>query len=180
MPSKPARKKLRELMGVSSLIQQLSAMVVVIEKGHHRGGIRMTEVKSMKSQYRGGGVKGEKKRVAGYIRVKEDIIQETGIALEAMRLREWIFRHPDWKCIGIYADQQPGWEGFNKMVEDCHGEKPIAIVVIRSMRRFEEPDRIKELKCPVYIEDAGIFTTDDLWPEYLKAVRVSSRHLSRL
>ena len=77
----------------------------------------MTEVKSLKSQYRGGGVKGEKKRVAGYIRVKEDIIQETGIALEAMRVREWIFRHPDWKCIGIYADQQPGGKGSTKWLK---------------------------------------------------------------
>ena len=135
----------------------------------------MTEVKSLKSQYRGGGVKGEKKRVAGYIRVKEDIIQETGIALEAMRLREWITSHPDWECAGVYADQQPCWKGFNTMVADCSGEKPIQMVVIRSMRRFEEPERIKELPCPVFVEEAGIFTTDDLWPEYLKAVRVSKQ-----
>ena len=105
--------------------------------------------------------------------MKQDIIQETGIALEALRLREWIFRHPDWKCAGVYVDQQPRWEAFNQLARDCRRENPVEMIVLRSMRRFEDPERIKELPCPVFVEEAGIFTTDELWPEYLKALRIS-------
>ena len=117
------------------------------------------------------------KRVAVYVRVSTDNIQQTSsYELQKNYYEDMVSRHENWTLIGIYADE--GISGtslnkrdeFNRMIEDCKAGK-IDMIITKSVSRFARNivdcvtivRMLKSLRPPVgvFFETEHIFTLKD-------------------
>ena len=81
-------------------------------------------------------------RVAAYVRVSTDTIQQTtSYVLQKRHYEEYVAKHPKWTLVGIYADE--GISGtstarrteLNRMLTDCRSGK-IDLVITKSVSRL--------------------------------------------
>ena len=117
------------------------------------------------------------KRVAVYVRVSTDSVQQTtSYELQKNYYERSIQQHPNWELVEIYADE--GISGtslkhrdrFIQMINDCR-EGKIDLILVKSVSRFSrnvvdcitEVRALAALKKPVgvYFESEGIYTLDE-------------------
>ena len=117
------------------------------------------------------------KRVAVYVRVSTDNIQQTSsYELQKNYYEDMVSRHENWTLVGIYPDE--GISGtslnkrdeFNRMIEDCKAGK-IDMIITKSVSRFARNivdcvtivRMLKSLRPPVgvFFETEHIFTLKD-------------------
>lgn len=117
------------------------------------------------------------KRVAVYVRVSTDNIQQTSsYELQKNYYEDMVSRHENWTLVSIYADE--GISGtslnkrdeFNRMIEDCKAGK-IDMIITKSVSRFARNivdcvtivRMLKSLRPPVgvFFETEHIFTLKD-------------------
>ncbi len=80
--------------------------------------------------------------VAVYVRVStEDPRQTSSYELQKNHYQDVVNKHPDWKLVGIYADEGISGtslqhrEAFLQMIRDCHDGK-INLIITKSVSRF--------------------------------------------
>ena len=85
---------------------------------------------------------GGKKKVAAYVRVSTDSVQqETSLVLQKEYYESSIKNNPEYEFVGIYADEGVSGtstdkrKGFLKMMEDCKSGK-IDLILVKSISRF--------------------------------------------
>ena len=95
--------------------------------------IRIIKAKTMTQQ--------KKKRVAAYVRVSTDSMEQEGsLVNQSTYYESFLGNNPDYEFVGIYSDQGiSGYEerrpGFQKMIEDARDGK-IELIYVKSVSRF--------------------------------------------
>ena len=95
--------------------------------------IRIIKAKTMTQQ--------KKKRVAAYVRVSTDSMEQEGsLVNQSTYYESFLGSNPDYEFMGIYSDQGiSGYEerrpGFQKMIEDARDGK-IELIYVKSVSRF--------------------------------------------
>ena len=83
----------------------------------------------------------KKKRVAAYVRVSTDSMEQEGsLVNQSTYYESFLGNNPDYEFVGIYSDQGiSGYEerrpGFQKMIEDARDGK-IELIYVKSVSRF--------------------------------------------
>lgn len=115
-----------------------------------------------------------KRRVAVYVRVSTDNLQQTSsYELQKNYYEDYVSKHPLWTLVGLYSDEGISGtslkhrDSFNKMIEDCKQGK-IDIIITKSVSRFARNivdciSIVRELlslpnPVGVYFEMEGLFT----------------------
>lgn len=118
-----------------------------------------------------------KRRVAVYVRVSTDNLQQTSsYELQKNYYEEKVKRNPNWTLVDIYADEGISGtslqhrDAFNRMIEDCKAGK-IDMIITKSVSRFARNivdcisivRQLTALKNPVAVmfETENIFTLND-------------------
>lgn len=118
-----------------------------------------------------------KRRVAVYVRVSTDNLQQTSsYELQKNYYEEKVKRNPNWTLVDIYADEGISGtslqhrDAFNRMIEDCK-EGKIDMIITKSVSRFARNivdcisivRQLTALKNPVAVmfETENIFTLND-------------------
>lgn len=118
-----------------------------------------------------------KRRVAVYVRVSTDNLQQTSsYELQKNYYEEKVKRNPNWALVDIYADEGISGtslqhrDAFNRMIEDCK-EGKIDMIITKSVSRFARNivdcisivRQLTALKNPVAVmfETENIFTLND-------------------
>lgn len=116
----------------------------------------------------------EFRRVAVYVRVSTDNIQQTtSYELQKNYYEEKVSKNPNWKLVGIYADEGISGtslkhrEAFNRMIDDCEAGL-IDLIITKSVARFarnlvdciSKIRRLSERKKPigVFFESENIYS----------------------
>jgi len=119
----------------------------------------------------------EPKRVAVYVRVSTDNIQQTSsYELQKNYYEDMVSRHENWTLVGIYADEGISGtslnkrDAFNQMIEDCRAGE-IDLIITKSVSRFARNivdcvtiiRMLNALRPPVgvFFETEHIFTLQD-------------------
>lgn len=119
----------------------------------------------------------EPKRVAVYVRVSTDNIQQTtSFEIQKNYYEDLVEKHDNWSLVDIYADEGISGtslmhrEAFNQMIEDCKSGK-IDLIITKSVSRFARNivdcisivRELTALKSPVgvFFETEHIFTLKD-------------------
>ena len=119
----------------------------------------------------------EFRRVAVYVRVSTDNIQQTtSYELQKNYYEEKVSKNPNWKLVGIYADEGISGtslkhrEAFNRMIDDCEAGL-IDLIITKSVARFarnlvdciSKIRRLSERKKPigVFFESENIYSLND-------------------
>lgn len=119
----------------------------------------------------------EPKRVAVYVRVSTDNIQQTSsYELQKNYYEDMVSRNPNWTLVEIYADEGISGtslnkrDAFNRMIQDCMAGK-IDMIITKSVSRFARNivdcvTIVRQLKAQrpsigVFFETEHIFTLQD-------------------
>lgn len=117
---------------------------------------------------------GIKRRVAVYVRVSTDNLQQTSsYELQKNYYEDYVSKHPLWTLVGLYSDEGISGtslkhrDSFNRMIDDCKAGK-IDIIITKSVSRFARNivdciSIVRELLAlpnpvGVYFETEGLFT----------------------
>ena len=116
-------------------------------------------------------------RVAIYVRVStDDIRQTTSYELQKKYYEDFVYHHPNWSLVKIYADEGISGtslkhrDAFNEMISDCRAGK-IDLIITKSVSRFARnvmitigmARELAQLKSPVgiFFESEAIFSLKD-------------------
>lgn len=113
-------------------------------------------------------------RVAAYCRVSTTLEQqESSYEAQITHYTEKIKDNPNWKCVGIYADDGKSAtntkkrDDFNAMIKDCMAGK-IDLIITKSVSRFARNTvdalqtirKLKEKNIAIYFEKEGVNTLE--------------------